>query len=788
MKSTFPVCARVPSQRRVLPTLLVGILALSNATASWGAPPVATAPAPSAAATPGPAAAGAPAVAAPAPAAAPAATPSAPAPAPAAGTTTYDLTLKQLGAQYPLNLAGVDGSNGVPFGIRADQVVTSAKVSLRYAYSPALLPDLSHINVMVNGEVAASIPVPKEDAGKSLSRVIDLPVQFITDFNRLNLQLIGHYTMGCEDPAHSSLWANISNDSVLQLTVSPVSLQNDLSLLPLPFFDRRDVRQLNLPIVMAGQPDSAMLEAAGTLASWFGSLASYRGAKFPVSLDALPKGNAVVMLAGGATLPGLTVATAQAPTIAIVDNPNDPTGKLLLLTGRDDNDIKIAAAAVSLGTQTFSGQTASVVKFTPLAPRQPYDAPNWVRSDRPMKFGELASSRALNVAGYHPDLVRVDLRLPPDLFSWRNKTVPVDLKYRYTPRPTNDKSTLNVNVDQNFLQSLQLKSVEQLGGADSLVGKLTNDATLPAEKLLQIPLYMLRTRAQMQFFYYYDYLKQGDCRDVIIDNVRGAIDPDSTIDISGFPHFMAMPNLSAFDQAGFPFTRMADLSETAVVMPETPSAQDYAAYLTLLGHIGASTGYPATGVTVVSPNQINAQQNKDLIVISSGGNQPLLKKWAQYMPGNIEGDDKSFHISDLVYRLAGWGNAPATRDAITLSGDGSDAMIAGFESPLQSGRSVVVLASNKPAGLQNIMSALLSTDPDQRKIEGSLALIRGKQVDSLVADETYYVGALGPVRYAEWFFSRHLFLFVLACLAGALLLAALLFRSLRARARQRLKT
>jgi hypothetical protein len=777
MKSMFPVCTRVPSQRRVLPTLLASILAMSNVTAASAAAsdasaarvPVAT-----------PAAATVSAPAAGAPAAAPA--------TPTAGTSTYDITLKQLGAQYPLNLAGVDGSNGVPFGIRADQVVTSAKVSLKYAYSPALLPDLSHINVMVNGEVAASIPVPKEDAGKSLTRVIDLPVQFITDFNRLNLQLIGHYTMGCEDPAHSSLWANISNDSVLQLTVSPVSLQNDLSLLPLPFFDRRDVRQLSLPIVMAGQPDSAMLEAAGTLASWFGSLASYRGAKFPVSLDAIPKGNAVVMLSGGATLPGLTVAAPQAPTIAIVDNPNDPTAKLLLLTGRDDKDIKIAAAAVALGTQTLSGQTARVVKFSALAPRQPYDAPNWVRSDRPMKFGELASSRALNVAGYHPDLVRLDLHMPPDLYSWRNKTVPVDLKYRYTPRPTNDKSTLNVNVNQNFLQSIQLQSIEQLGGADSLVGKLMNDATLPAEKLMQIPLYMLPARAQLQFYYYYDYLKQGDCRDVIIDNVRGAIDPDSTIDISGFPHFMAMPNLSAFDQAGYPFTRMADLSETAVIMPDTPSAQDYSAYLTLLGRIGSSTGYPATAVTVASPNQINAQRDKDLLVISSGGNQPLLKKWAQYMPGNIEGDDQSFNISDLVYRVSGWGNAPVRREALTLSGDGSDAMIAGFESPLQSGRSVVVVTSSKPAGLENVMTALLSTDPDQRKIEGSLALIRGKQVDSLVADETYYVGKLGPLRYAEWFLGRHLSLLVLACLVGALLLAALLFRSLRARAKRRLKT
>lgn len=756
--TTPSIRARGPKHRRALLTVLAAMIGVSNVSGVGAA------------------------------AAADAVTPTAAAPASPGGARTYRLTLKELGAQYPLNLAGVDGTNGVPFGVRADEIVTAARVSLNYAYSPALLPDLSHINVMVNGEVAHSIPVPKEDAGKSLKTDIDLPVRLITDFNRLNLQLIGHYSMGCEDPLHSSLWANVANDSVLELTVAPLRLQNDLALLPLPFFDRRDVRPLNLPFVMVGQPDHALLEAAGTLSSWFGALASYRGARFPVSLDALPAtGNAIVLLAGTATLPGMNLPAAQAPTISLQPNPNDPMGKLLVIAGRDAAQVKTAAAALALGTQALSGQTATIVKFDALAPRTPYDAPNWVRSDRPMKFGELAASRDLNVAGYRPDIVRVNLRLPPDLFALRDKGVPVDLKYRYTPRPSNDKSTLNVNVNRDFLQSIPLKSVEQLGGSDSLVGKLLSDETLPADKRMQIPLFMLPPRSQMQLHYYYDYLKQGECRDVIIDNVRGAIDPDSTIDISGYSHFMAMPNLAAFDQAGYPFTRLADLSETAVVLPENPTARDYSAYLALVGRLGESTGYPATAVTVTGANQIDAQRDKDLLVIGSGKNQPLLTKWAQYMPGNIEGADKRFVMSDLVYRLSGWGSPPARRDAITLSSDGSDAILAGFESPLQPGRSVVVAAGNRPEGLDDVVNALLVSENDAHRIEGSLAIIRGKQVDSVVADQTYYAGKLEPLEYAAWYFSRHPVMFLLGCLAGAALLASLLFLSLRKRAKRRLK-
>jgi hypothetical protein len=99
-------------------------------------------------------------------------------------------------------------------------------------------------------------------------------------------------------------------------------------------------------------------------------------------------------------------------------------------------------------------------------------------------------------------------------------------------------------------------------------------------------------QSRLQLRYMYDFVKQGECQDIIIDNVRGSIDPESTIDLRGYDHFMAMPNLGVFKDAGFPFTRMADLSETAVVLPDNASAEDLGAYLSLMGRFGAATGYP----------------------------------------------------------------------------------------------------------------------------------------------------------------------------------------------------
>jgi hypothetical protein len=727
----------------------------------------------------------------PAPAGAPAAAaPSGSAAAPADGTRSYTLTLKQLGALYPLNITGVDGSNGVPFSVRADEVVMGATLKLDYAYSPSLLPDLSHINVLVNGEVATSIPVPKDDGGKSLQKTVEIPARLMTDFNRLNLQLIGHYTMQCEDPMYSSLWLNVGNQSTLQLDVKPLTLRDDLSLLPLPFFDRRDVRPLVLPVVFGGDPDQASLEAAGILSSWFGGLASYRGARFPVSINDLPKqGNGVVFALGNANVAGLDTPAAATggPTVSVVANPNDPNGKLLVIRGQSSADLKTAASALALGAQTMSGPSATITKLQTLAPRKPYDAPNWLPSDRPVRFGELVPMRNLSVVGYRPDTIRVDLRLPPDLFGWNRKGVPVDIKYRYTPRPYADKSTLTLNVNNQFVQAISLPSGNAANA--SVVSKVLPDATVPADDHLRIPLFMLTPRSQLQFYYQYDIIKQRECADTLLDNVHGAIDPDSTIDISRIPHFMAMPDLAAFDDSGFPFTRMADLSQTTVVLPDGASPNDYSAYLTLLGRMGESTGYPATGVTVARAGQADRLNDKDLLVIASGNNQPLLQQWAQYMPAGLNGQAKRFTLSDMVYRATSWldNERPVPRDALSFDSSSSDAVLTGFESPLNSGRSVVVLAAGRPEGLPIAMEALLDRASDTRRIEGSLALVRGKQVDSLLATDTYYVGHLGPLEYIQWFFSRHVWLLMLVCLLGVALLAAALYWSLRARAQRRLQ-
>jgi hypothetical protein len=130
--------------------------------------------------------------------------------------------------------------------------------------------------------VVATLPLEKELAGRSVTKVIDLDPRLFTDFNRISVQMIAHYTLDhCEDPYHSALWADVSPDTVLNLTTSRVGLPNSLALLPAPFFDRRDNQRLTIPFVLPAHVDAPTLRAAGVVSSWFGALAGWRGACLP---------------------------------------------------------------------------------------------------------------------------------------------------------------------------------------------------------------------------------------------------------------------------------------------------------------------------------------------------------------------------------------------------------------------------------------------------------------------------------------------------------------------------
>jgi cellulose synthase (UDP-forming) len=700
------------------------------------------------------------------------------------------LSFQSMGAQKPIRLRGVTGEMTLPVAIRDDEVVTRARLRLKFSHSPSLIMPLSHLNVLVNNELAATIQFSPETAGGT-ERVIDIDPRLFVEYNQLGLQFIGHYTMDCEDPVNTALWSIISNKSTLEIETKPLLLAKDLNLLPKPFFDGRDARKLALPFVFAATPGLEELDAAGVVSSWFGALADYRGASFPVYLNRLPMGHAVVFAVGNRLPAGLSLPDdGGSAKLLLTANPRDPSSTLLVIRGNSGESLKAAARSLALGTQGLSGQEVVIREFKDPAPRKAYDAPRWIPTDRPVQLGELAQPWQLEAVGLYPDTIRVPFHAPPDLFTWRSKGMKLGLKYRYTPT-VGAKSTLNISINNEFVEAIALSYSGEDKAAEQRI-KLPFVAQYASvnSSTVYVPDYKFSADNTLQFQYYFERKKEGACKDVVLDNLRGAVDQDSSIDLSAFPHYTALPELTLFANGGFPFTKYADLSQTAIVVPDAINAEEIEAYLTVMGRLGNATGYPAHRFALVRAGEIDGYTDHDILVFGSAGNQPLLERWASNMPVAIADGAISLNVLGPIERLrARWEGRDLTgaidhAGRVVLEAGRSLGLIMSFESPLSSKRTVVVMTAGTPKRLTEV--ANLFTDPGKAQfVRGDLVLFNGDQVNNYLLGEQYNVGSLPLFTQLRWWFSRQPLVLVALCLLAALLLSTVLYRSLRRMAMRR---
>lgn len=702
---------------------------------------------------------------------------------------TTRLSLRQLAAGQSLTLRGDGGSRTVNFGARQDALIEKARLHLTYSYSPALIPEQSHVQILLNEQIIGLAPTPRAQAGQLVMQTVELDPRLFADYNQLQFRLVGHYTQQCEDPLHSSLWAQISPLSELELAARGLPLALDLARLPEPFFDARDFQRLTLPMHLAAQADTDTLYAASVLASWWGAQAGWRGVRFPVAaLDAPPERNAILLLTNAQRPAWLgAVPPVNGPAVQLLRHPSRPDVTLLLALGRDSRDLRTVAQALALGHDALSGMRADIRHITPIKPRQPYDAPRWVRHDRPTRLGELADNPAALAVSGQQGSVRLKLRVPPDVFAWGQRGVPLDLRYRYTPTQRISDARLTVKLNEQFIQAMPLTPAGQQHIKLPLA--LPGDGQQPNISQIALPAFSLSGRNQLEFAFSFVSEKTGQCQGMLTNTDQGGIDPDSTVDFSDYPHYAEMPNLAFFVGSGYPFTRLADAADTVVALPDAPTAADLETLLTLMGRLGESTGYPVFGLRLLPARQLPAQLDADLLVIGAAPAQPLLAKWQAQLPALLAASQRQSgrpirpDASRSGIDRPAEDSQPSAR--VTSDADGPLAALIGMQSPLAAGRSVVMVTGSSAEAQRALLDAL--DDPARANaMHGSVAFVRANDVLSAQLGERYYVGEL-PLHWRLWWrLSQHPLLLGGLGLLSVLVFAMLVLRSLRAVARRRL--
>ncbi|HEV3104370.1 MAG TPA: cellulose biosynthesis cyclic di-GMP-binding regulatory protein BcsB, partial [Trinickia sp.] len=385
----------------------------------------------------------------------------------------------------------------------------------------------------------------------------------------------------------------------------------------------------------------------------------------------------------------------------------------------------------------------------------------------------------LQVSGSRPDAIRLNLRVPADLYSWSGQGVPLDLKYRYTAPTVQNNSALAVAINDQLVKSFRLPPASADDAQGRMQLPLLSSSDTRSANALDIPAFRVGSSNQLQLTFDLDSQKTGLCQGVASNPARAAVDPDSTIDFSRFVHYARMPNLAYFANSGFPFTRYADLAQTAVIVPQHPAPQDLEAMLTMLGHMGQWTGFPALRVQIARPGEVTRLASKDLLLIGDSGSAVMPEAWRRALPLAIAatrgGDIAQTAFSVKEYWRDG---APVQQGSARLDESGQLAALIGFEQPGSRGRSVITMTATDAGRLPDLLDVF--DKPDRvAQVQGDVALVHDGRVESLRVGDTYVVG------YVPWYAKiwgwaiRHPILLGVIGALGGLLLAIGAFTALQ---------
>jgi cellulose synthase (UDP-forming) len=235
---------------------------------------------------------------------------------------------------------------------------------------------------------------------------------------------------------------------------------------------------------------------------------------------------------------------------------------------------------------------------------------------------------------------------------------------------------------------------------------------------------------------------------------------------------------------------MADLSQTAVVLPANPGPEVTGLYLDLMGYFGAQTGYPALRVQVTSPARVRHGEDKDLLVLGTFADLSGTPEITGMLP--LTYAERSFTLS----RRARWGMLPdrllrRNTDLWRSLDDGTaiwpEGLLEGIASPFTHGRSVVVIAGRDTSALPGLASALLTTMPLDG-IENTVSLWTGGNFISYpLSTAVYGSGELPWYRAFGYWLPHHLALLLVLLLAVLGLLGWCTQRFLAAQIRERLR-
>jgi hypothetical protein len=651
-------------------------------------------------------------------------------------------------AQRESSVAALD----FPFTARADEELTGAAVRISFS------DPVESLEVLVNDERVALL------SGAQLAPA-DIPVrrELLSDRNTLSLRLRDREGRCLARPR---AWNAVRSVSVV-LTASPVPLPNELALLPLPFFDRGYDAAAAIRVVLGHAPSPQETRLASLVASWFAVDAPIP-LSFEAQVGALPDSRAIVLLAGAEDAARLGLDAPKGPSVRMIDHPAHPDSnvKLLLIGGRDDAELRTAVESLAARTERLAGASMALRPPPSQPPTPPYSAPRWVPSARAVPFSQYPAGGVFGHEGSTPATLSVRFRVAPDLWIWPAEFVVLDLGYSERIPPGTVPPRLDVEMNGFFLATL----AEAPGGSVERVR-----LRIPREHM----------RGYNELLVHVHYPEPDPCAAAAVpgggsgERPRVEIASDSVLHIESLSHFASLPDVSLFAFDGFPFTRVPDLGETAVVLPPHPTQQELSMALSVFGQLAQITGRVGTRAAFLTPQ--DEAGDRDVLVIGTLADNAWIARWDGELPLELRGRPRAQRSGPLLDLLGGPEPLLEARRADELlSRAGEVAAIAAIESPAARHRTAVVITGTALPPFREFLGYAQS-----RGRGGDLLLLAGGDRALFRLGTSFGRGELDAWTRVRWFLATHWLALPPLLIVGAWLLSRNLrtFLSRRMRAR-----
>ncbi|MEK6308777.1 MAG: cellulose biosynthesis cyclic di-GMP-binding regulatory protein BcsB [Pantoea dispersa] len=686
------------------------------------------------------------------------------------------ISVAQMGQPRGITLTGGQLQSGILFTLPGDEVITNARLNLSLRVSAALAARNTSLQLMLNGQPLGTLPLGASDSDVS-DYQLDIPAAMVVSSNNLSFKINDADKLLCEKESAQQYQVTILPKTTLSLEGQQLNIGTSLRNFPRPFIDVQRMTPASVTFGFAANVSPDSVSAAALVASWLGIQSDYRGIRFPVVRGDLPEHNGILIGHPGDKIGSVTLPAARGPLLQVIDNPNNPVYKLLLVVGADDAQLR--QAANRLTTQPLATDASSLnVPPQPIGTRKPYDAPRWINTSRPVRLSELLrKDQSLTTTGIWHDALRVNFRAAPDLFLWDGDAIPVNLHYRFPSESWIDEnnSFLNVTLNGTFLRNL---TVNKVGLLESAWHRLGGDAR-QEQYTLKLEPYLIYGDNQLALYFNIKPKADAPCGVLLNNNIKSRIEEDSWIDLSHTRHFTMLPNLSYFVGASFPFSRLADFSQTTLLLPEAPDDAEIATLLDMAARAGNATGVPLVQNQVLFglPNggtNLTRLQHSDVLAVStmqhSAFTQQMLAGTAYQTSGNTLGVKEPTTVDKLRGWLTGdWSRQQLDADRYFSSNEAWRGFVS-YRSPWSADRLVVMTVATSDQQLLRLHDDLNSARINAG-IRGDTAIITDENgIRSFRVGPQFPSGEMPWYMMVVWYANQHSVLMALA----ALLLSALI--------------